>query len=143
LLSSLIDEVNALFPLNLATDFICDRYLEEEVFSEAMNRTALVLVGASHLRNLARFLETPELQIFDLTSLGWKITESNVTSKTAEIVSLGDQIALENATIILQLYDNSVFMVGGGLAAQKASQSIMSVAATTSTVNWWWRTKRE
>jgi hypothetical protein len=29
-----------------------------------------------------------------------------VTSKTAEIVSLGDQIALENVTIILQLYDN-------------------------------------
>jgi hypothetical protein len=119
LLSSLIDEVNALFPLNLATDFICDRYLEEEVFSEATNRTALVLVGASHLQNLARFLETPELQIFDLTSPGWKITESNVTSKTAEIVSLGDQITLENATIVLQLYDNSVFMVGGGWRHKK------------------------
>jgi hypothetical protein len=58
-----------------------------------------------------------------------------------EIVSLGDQITLENATIVLQLYDNSVFMVAG-LAAQKASQSVMSVAATTSMVNWWWRTKR-
>jgi hypothetical protein len=105
--------VNALFPVNLATDIICDRYLEDEVFGEAMNRTALVLVGASHLRNLARFLETPELQIFDLTTPGWKISESNVTSKTAEIASLGDQISLENATIVLQLYDNSVFMVGG------------------------------
>jgi hypothetical protein len=70
-------------------------------------------VGASHLRNLARFLETPELQIFDLTTPGWKISEPNVAAKTAEIASLGDQISLENATIVLQLYDNSVFMVGG------------------------------
>jgi hypothetical protein len=78
-----------------------------------MNHTALVLVSASHLRNLARFLETPEWQVYDLTTPGWKITESNVTSKTAEITWLGDQIALENATIILQLFDNSVFLVGG------------------------------
>jgi hypothetical protein len=105
--------VNALFPLNLATEFICDRFLEEEVFGETLNLTALVLVGASHLGNLARFLDTPEWQVYDLTTPGWKITESNVTAKTAEITSLGDQIALENATIILQLYDNSVFLVGG------------------------------
>ncbi len=113
MLGSLIDEMNALFPLNLAADFICDRFLEDEVFDDAMNRTALVLVGASHLRNLARFLDTPELQVFDLTTPGWKITDSNVKEKTAEIMSLSKEIDLENATVILQLYDNSVFMVGG------------------------------
>jgi hypothetical protein len=30
-----------------------------------------------------------------------------------EIIKLGEQIELEKATVILQLYDNSVFLVGG------------------------------
>jgi hypothetical protein len=128
MLGTLIDELNALYPLNLATDFICDRFLEDEVFDDAMNRTALVLVGASHLRNLARFLDSPELQVFDLTTPGWKITDSNVKEKTAEIVNLSKEIDLENATVILQLYDNSVFMVG--LEEPKTSLSGTSVATT-------------
>jgi hypothetical protein len=37
----------------------------------------------------------------------------SVKQKTAEVVSLGKTIDLEKATVILQLYDNSVFLVGG------------------------------
>jgi hypothetical protein len=113
LLGSLIDELNSLYPLSLATEFVCDRFLEDEVFSETMNPTALVLIGASHLRNMVRLLDTPGWQVFDLTTPGWKITELSVRQKTAEIVSLGKSVDLEKATVILQLYDNSVFMVGG------------------------------
>jgi hypothetical protein len=36
-----------------------------------------------------------------------------VKEKTAEIVKLGEQIDLEKATVILQVYDNSVYLVGG------------------------------
>jgi hypothetical protein len=50
---------------------LCDRFLVEDVFDETMNRVALVLVGASHLRNLARFFSTREWQVFDLTTPGW------------------------------------------------------------------------
>jgi hypothetical protein len=78
LLGSLIDELNALFPLSLATDFVCDRFLEDEVFKETMNPTALVLVGASHLRNMARLLGASEWQVYDFTTPEWRISEQNV-----------------------------------------------------------------
>jgi hypothetical protein len=42
------------------TDFVCNRFLEDEVFGETMNRMALVLVSASHLRNIARLFESAE-----------------------------------------------------------------------------------
>jgi riboflavin biosynthesis pyrimidine reductase len=113
LLGSLTDELNALFPLSLATDFVCDRFLEDEVFNEIMNPTALVLVGASHLRNMARLFGALEWQVYDLTTPKWRISEQNVKKKPAEIVSLGQEIELEKATVVLQLYDNSVFLVGG------------------------------
>jgi hypothetical protein len=58
LLGGLIDEINTLFPLSMATDVVCDRFLEEEVFGETMNPMALVLIGASHLRNMARLIDT-------------------------------------------------------------------------------------
>jgi hypothetical protein len=68
---------------------------------------------ACHLRNMARLLDTSGWQILDLTTPGWKISELSVKKKTAEVVSLGKTIDLEKATVILQLYDNSVFLVGG------------------------------
>jgi hypothetical protein len=34
LLSSLIEELNHLFPVDLATDLICDRYIDSDVFDE-------------------------------------------------------------------------------------------------------------
>jgi hypothetical protein len=113
LLASLVNEMNNLFPLNLATDFVCDRFLEEDTFEETTNCTALVLVGASHLRNLARFLDTPEWQVYDLTTPGWRISDISVQQKTTEIIKLSEQIELEKSTIILQLFDNCVFMAGG------------------------------
>ncbi len=60
LVGSLIDEMNNFFPLSQATDFVFYRFLEEEVFGETMNPTAMVLVGACHLRNLARLIDTTE-----------------------------------------------------------------------------------
>jgi hypothetical protein len=41
LLASLIDEMNNLFLLSLAMDFVCDRFLEEEVFDKIMNSMVL------------------------------------------------------------------------------------------------------
>jgi hypothetical protein len=80
--------------------------------SETTNCTALVLVGARHLRNLARFLDTPEWQVYDLTTPGWRISDLAVQQKTAEIVKPSEQIELEKSTIIVQLFDNSVYMAG-------------------------------
>jgi hypothetical protein len=78
-----------------------------------MNRTALVLVGASHLRNMARLFSPADWQVYDLTTPGWRISDHTVKTKTAEIAKLGEQIDLEKATVILQVFDNSLYLVGG------------------------------
>jgi hypothetical protein len=55
------DELNSLFPVNLATDFVCDRFIDEDVLDKVtMDCTALILLGASYLKNLARFMISTE-----------------------------------------------------------------------------------
>jgi hypothetical protein len=90
---------------------LCDRFLVEDVFDETMNRVALVLVGASHLRNLARFFSTREWQVFDLTTRGWRISEQSVEKKTAEVAMLCNRIEKEKATVIFQLSNNSMYIL--------------------------------
>lgn len=71
-------------------------FLEEEVFDEgAMDHTALVLVGASHLRNLARFFSPSEWQVYDLTTPGWHISQQLVQLKLAELEKVVSKVDLE------------------------------------------------
>jgi hypothetical protein len=73
LLMSLVLELNSLFRVGLATEFICDCYTDSEVFDEnLMDRTALILVGVSHLRNIGRFVSQKAWKVFDLTTPGWR-----------------------------------------------------------------------
>ncbi len=51
-------------------DFVCDRFLEEEMFDKTMNSMALVLVDTSHLRNLVRFFNAAEWQVYYLSTPG-------------------------------------------------------------------------
>ncbi len=132
--------MNNLFPLNLAADFVCDRFLEEDAFEETTNRTALVLVGASHLGNLARFLDTQEWQVHDLTTPGWRISDHSVELKTQEIVNLSEHIDLEKSTVILQL-STTVFLWLAEQGAPRTSLYAAMTANTTLLVSWWWPTK--
>ncbi len=114
LLTSLIEELNNLFPVNLATDFICDRFMDTEVFDETMmDRTALILIGASHLRNTGRFFKQEDWRVIDLTTPGWRISENSVKAKVEELKNVADDIDLKFSVCVLQLYDNSVYLVGG------------------------------
>jgi hypothetical protein len=45
-----------------------------------MDHVALILIGGSHLANLARNISLEEWEIFHLTS-GWKITKCSVSTK--------------------------------------------------------------
>jgi hypothetical protein len=114
LLTSLVDELNNLFPVGLDTDFICDRHIDLEVFDDSqMDRTALVLIGASHLRNIGKFFDQEAWKVFDLTTPGWRVTDDAVREKTAQVKDLANEIDLKEAVCVLQLYDNSVYLVGG------------------------------
>jgi hypothetical protein len=110
----LLEELNNLYPLNLCTDIICDRYLEEDVFDDStMDRTDLVLIGASHLGRVARNILPDKWRLSDLTQPGWRINNSNVSELVDRLSELSKSIDLKNATVVLQLFDNSVYMVGG------------------------------
>ncbi len=68
----LLDELNSLYPLNLSTDMICDRFMEDDVFDEkTTDRMDLVLIGVSHLSNIKRHISQDYWKILDLTRPGW------------------------------------------------------------------------
>jgi hypothetical protein len=77
-----------------------------------------------------------------LTTPGWRITEHTIRTKTAEITKLGEQIDLEKATVILQLYDNSVYLAGG-TKGTKTSRHVAWTVPTTLRVSWWSLTRQE
>jgi hypothetical protein len=110
----LIEELNDLYPLNLATDVICDRFMDDNVFDENMtDRTDLILIGASHLGNIARHINQDHWNVIDLTRPGWRVTSDNVSDLVAEVTATAANINIDNASVILQLLDNSVYMVRG------------------------------
>jgi hypothetical protein len=96
LLTSLVDELNSLFPEGLDTDFICERHIDLEVFDEShMDRTALVLIGASHLRNIGKFIGQEAWKVYDLTTPGWRIINDAVREKIAQVNDLASEIDLK------------------------------------------------
>jgi hypothetical protein len=75
--------------------------------------TALVLIGARHLRNIGRFIDQEAWKVFDLTTPDWRITNDVVQKKIAQVKDLASEIELKDAVCVLQLFDNSIYMVGG------------------------------
>jgi hypothetical protein len=114
LLNLLIEELNSLYPVNLCTDIVSDRFLEEDVFDDsALDRTDLVLIGGSHLSNVAKNINQEHWKITDLTRPGLRINSDSVLKLVEKIHELANDIDLDSATVILQVFDNSVYMAGG------------------------------
>jgi hypothetical protein len=110
----LLDELNNLYPVNLCTDVICDRFMEEDVFDDStQDRTDLVLIGASHLARTARCLNPETWNVFDLTQPGLRINSASINDIMNKVSDLSQQIDIDKAIVVLQLFDSSVFMVGG------------------------------
>ncbi len=100
--------------MGLDTEFICERHIDLEVFDEShMDRTALVLIGASHLRSIGKFFDQEAWKVFDLTTPGWRISNDAVREKIAQVKDLASETDLKDAVCLLQLYDNSIYLVGG------------------------------
>jgi hypothetical protein len=112
LISLMIDELNNLYPVNLCPDIICDRFMEDEVFSgDTVDRTDLVLIGASHLSNVIKHVRQEAWRVVDLTTPGFRINGESVAALTERVGGL--DVNWEDAVVVLQLFDNSVFLVGG------------------------------
>jgi hypothetical protein len=114
LLNLLVEELNNLYPVNLCMDIVCDRFMEEDVFDDsAMDRTDLVLIGGSHLGNVAKNINQEHWKIVDLTRPGLRINGGTVPDLVERILDLSGDINMDNATVIIQVFDNSVYIYGG------------------------------
>jgi hypothetical protein len=112
LLSLFIEELNSLYPVNLDTDFVCDRFMEDEVFDDrSMDRTDLVLIGASHLANISKHFDLEKWKVTDLTKPGLRINKDTVEAITAAVTDTAAAVNWSTATVVLQLFDNSVYLV--------------------------------
>jgi hypothetical protein len=114
LLNLLIEELNNLYPVSLCMDIVCDKFMEEDVFDDsAMDRMDLVLIGGSHLGNVAKNINPEHWKIADLTRSGFRINGGTVPDMVERVTELSNSINMDNATVVLQLFENSVYMVGG------------------------------
>jgi hypothetical protein len=112
LLVLLLEELNTLYPVNLDTDIVCDRFMEDDVFDEkTMDRTDLVLIGASHLANIAKHLGDEKWKVTDLTKPGWRISKDTVEAMVTTVTETAAGVNLETAVVVLQLFDSSVYLV--------------------------------
>jgi hypothetical protein len=111
LISLLIDELNNLYPVNLCPDVICDRFMDEVFTSDTVDRTDLVLIGASHLSNVVKHVRQEAWRVVDLTTPGFRINSESVAVLTEKVS--GTDVNWDEAVVVLQLFDNSVYMVGG------------------------------
>jgi hypothetical protein len=76
-----------------------------------MDRTDLVLIGASHLANIAKHLGDEKWKVTDLTKPGWRINKDTVEAMMATVTETAAVVNLETAVVILQLFDSSVYLV--------------------------------
>ncbi len=98
----------------MCENLVVDRFLEDDVFlREAQPGHRLILLGSSHLKRIAGSLDTDRFEVVDLCKPGFRITESNVKDLAVKLESELSGVKLDSCTIIVQLFDNTVYQVGG------------------------------
>jgi hypothetical protein len=86
--------------------------MKDEVFEErAMDCTDLVLISASHLSNISKHLNLEKWKVTDLTKPGWPINKDAIEAMTAAVTATAAAVNWDTASVILQLFDSSVYMV--------------------------------
>jgi hypothetical protein len=65
------------------------------------------------LANIGKHLNPELWNIIDLTTPGWRINDNSVASMVTALTETAGAVNWATATVILQLFDNSVYMVSG------------------------------
>jgi hypothetical protein len=114
LIQCLIQELNELFALGLNEDHIVDRFMDDDVFDGTdVCKKPLLLIGASHLSNIAPHLDTDKWEIVDLCRRGFRINNFSIAELTQRAVDVIKQLGRDDITVVIQLLDNSVYQVTG------------------------------
>jgi hypothetical protein len=75
-----------------------------------VDRTDLVLIGASHLSNVVKHVRQDAWRVVDLTTPGFRINSDSVAALTERVSHT--EVNWDDAVVVLQLFDNSVYLVG-------------------------------
>jgi hypothetical protein len=78
-----------------------------------VEKKLLILIGASHLSNVADKLNTDKWEIINMCQRGFRITDTTVGELVRKLVEETMIQDHNDVTAIIQLLDNSVFLVGG------------------------------
>jgi hypothetical protein len=88
-IDALIAELNDNFNTELCTEYASSKALYSEIESEddsiGLSNAKFIVCGVSHAGRLVNALDENDLNIADLSSPGWKITDASVAKMEAEL----------------------------------------------------------
>ena len=105
-LSTLLQELNLEFALQLDISPKVDRLPPTP---EVSSRSTLIFGGGSHAGRLASAVGALHPEEVDLTAGGWKLSEKTAKDLAYDIENVVDDLDLANVTIILHMFDNSIY----------------------------------
>jgi hypothetical protein len=114
LVLSLIHDLNEIYATGLWEQPVVDRYMEDDIFlSDDQPKHKLILLGSSHLNRIIEHVDPDKYDIVNLCKPGFRITTSSVAELTKKLETELQKPADGPCTVIIQLFDNSVYQVGG------------------------------
>jgi succinate dehydrogenase flavin-adding protein (antitoxin of CptAB toxin-antitoxin module) len=103
-----------LFALGLNEDPVVDRFMDDDVFDGTEEpKKPLLLLGASHLGNIAPYLDSDKWEIVNLCRRGFRINDFSISELAQQSLDVLKQLARDDVTAVIQLLDNSVYQVIG------------------------------
>jgi hypothetical protein len=107
-------ELNSKFLTDLADLAENETVFETEIDIDAFyDGKKIIVMGASHAGRIADVLDSMDLEVVDLTTPGWKITEQNVEKLSAQLQEVLAEDPERETILIYQLFDKSVYFNAG------------------------------
>ena len=106
LLKVLFDELNLEFALKVDPEPVLDRLLPT---LEDCRRQTIIVGGGSHAGRIAEALKPTYPEVVDLSVRGWRLSPTTASDLAEDIAGILEDVAAEDCTIILQIYDNAIY----------------------------------
>ena len=81
---------------------------------EDSRRHTIIVGGGSHAGRIAEALNSTYPEVVDLSVRGWRLSSSTASDLADDIAGILEDVAVEDCTIILQIYDNAIYKAVNG-----------------------------
>ena len=100
---------------------------------EDSRRQTIIVGGGSHAGRIAEALNSTYPEVVDLSVRGWRLSPSTARDLVDDIAGILEDVAVEDCTIILQIFDNAIYKAVDG---NTWSDPVNWVGSTTSLASW-------